>query len=438
MKILVSLFFISALLYAREVSVTTSGESLLTPSMSPKEKENGKAYALLQAKHKASQEAGTTIYSSISSKYSKGSGEQFNSDIQAISASVLKYKIIKEEIKESLYRVYIDAIVEVADVEAIYEKADKRLVAIRQAQNENRRVLRELASIRAEIARLTQSKYYSKEQIDFEKQEKKILNLQNRENQSFERYTKNIKLHEAKFKKGSLLDIAQERESDVDIAKKDIDTYYIYTLRDGFSAKVKNIEVRKHGDKADVYFDLMYRQNHSFYNRGHHGSKRTLFYNTYVFGTDRLDSKETGYIPGKFESCFVNFNISGAQGREDIIKFIEDNTMAVQVKIGDRLFITDPVFGFQSTIPGGRGLMFSRPKDMYIFNGSNGGKCYSKRVALDIPLSELEDVDTIWAELVFTDRDITKEFKGGALQNYKKNEKLDKKYGNSPLPLIVR
>ncbi len=127
--LLIALLLLSTQVFAKEVRVFSSGtytvvdKSLIKGSV----KKYAQKQALLIAKQNAIEEAGTTLYSSI---YIANDGERRSksiSKLEAISAGVIKTKILRKKFINNKYTVHIEATIDVADVEAVFNRADKRL-----------------------------------------------------------------------------------------------------------------------------------------------------------------------------------------------------------------------------------------------------------------------------------------------------------------------
>ena len=195
-KLLLIVIFITAL-DAGVVKITTQGTytqpKYSLQSHTPDETLFARKQALAMAKENAAQEAGTTIYSQISSKYdNKKDTYEFKSDLKAISSAIVTYKIIKEGWRKDVYFVKIQAKVDVADAEEIFNKADKRLQKIKDLQSENETILAALKNVADKIMTLNRNKYTSENIYEIKKLNSKIEDNQFEQSKLVREYEDNI------------------------------------------------------------------------------------------------------------------------------------------------------------------------------------------------------------------------------------------------------
>lgn len=115
--------------------INISAEGVYSPlvhsqhSHTPDETEFARKQAIVFAKQTATEEAGTTIYSSFKAHSDSNGKEEAVSDMRAISSAVVRYSIMNEGWVENKYKVQIKATVDLKDAEEVFEKGDLLVIA---------------------------------------------------------------------------------------------------------------------------------------------------------------------------------------------------------------------------------------------------------------------------------------------------------------------
>ena len=389
MKVLSILLLVFLSLYAEKVRILASGEYTLKNLNIPKDQREAfaKSQALIIAKQRALEKAGTAIYSSINIS-SKNGKEDVVSKIEAISAGIVQADIISESYDNNTYYVKIETIIESADIENVLNKADERLVKITKLQKENAKISKQLNKLTHKMYSLLNpnSNYTIEKPIKlFEEQEELIKN-----------YEKNIRSMKVEFKKGTLAELARNNRNEKDTfeeeIKRDWDLLFTKKYLNNFKYKISDVYPVKNGKYADIEFDLVVGLEKPI----------KLYFSTLLSNTTY--NKKYGTALEYDKLYFNNYRRSLA-----IFRWIKKyRNFAICVSLGDMEYLGERVIRTIDThdyskykVRGSvvsqiNTLMGNRSKERVEYLN---GLYYSKRIIRDVPIELLENIEYIKVEL---------------------------------------
>ncbi len=403
-KIIYGVILLVGLLSAKNISIVSLGTytqlKYSQNSHTPDETNYARKQALIQAKSIASEEAGTTVYTSISSRYNNSEDKvELKSDMQAISSAIITYKIISEGWKNDKYTVKIKANVDTKDAEEIFKKADARLKKIKELQVKNETILKDIALLSERMINYNRNKYTTDNIRDVKNMNSKIDESIIKQALLAESYEDNTLLMRTQFYKGELYQIAKKNDRDFERAKRVFDEFVMKPFKQNLIVKILNVDVVRHEKEADVRFLIGMKVKKSY--RANRNIREWI--------SGRKISKNI-YSPGK-AYCTLLFNDKGSSVK--LIEWLKENrSLVVKVNLGSRVYITER-WAYYSTSHETATLMYTK-KGSYdgsykIFN--NTYPYVTERIIKNIPIDELKDIDMMRADLVYSSVDITKNMK---------------------------
>ena len=391
--LLTALLLLSTQVFAKEVRVFSSGtytvvdKSLIKGNV----RKYAKKQALLIAKQNAIEEAGTTLYSSIYIA-NDGEGRQTSiSKLEAISAGVIKTKILRKKFINNKYTVHIEATIDVADVEAVFNRADKRLKSITKLQRQNAKITKQISSLTKKLQKvLAHSTSYKIDEPKklFKKQEKLVAE-----------YERNINKIKVKFKKGTLADMVNAEDGnavydELEELKKEWDNKVTKPFMRNTQISILHLATKKRRrDTAEIDFVLKI-QTKDF--------------------TPKLSDKLVKTIKGNYNRNDYNYKkiyFKNNPLAKDMSHWINRHrTLAIQVSIGDHKYITESIL---FTKKGTNHKYVSFNDDALGVQYLNTKKQMTKRKIFEYPIKDLKSVDHISAEVVVIDNNyLTCEIQG--------------------------
>lgn len=412
-KFILALLLLISMLQAKVVIVHAQGvfesQKHAQTSHTPEQTRLARDMALAYAKDNASREAGTTIYSS-SSAYSDSKGKNTSkSTIEAISSSIIKYKITSEGWNDSKYIVKIKATVDSKDAQEIFMAADERLNKILELQKSNKDILEKLTATTDYIKNLNRNKYTTENSIDLIDYDLKIFSNYKYQARLLSDLQDNTVLMVSKFNKGTLLEIANKNDRTFEKYKELFDNDVVREFRRNFIVKILNVDVVRHGDTADINFLIAMKMHNN-----HRGGRMDMEWKAGIMLGRKL------YQNGLGNSTII-FNRKGSTSK--LKEWVAKNrNFVIKVNIGNRVYITERVAYYSTAIfsPQQPYMSGNYSGGYVIFNNKNAYATH--RTIKDIPIEELADMDEMRATLAFSSFDI---------QSSKKNTSSD-----LPLPVV--
>jgi len=422
--ILMVLLLISTQVFAKEVRVYATGSydvvdrSLIKGSV----RDYAKKQALLIAQQNAIEEAGTAIYSSVELNYNEGK-EKSIAKIEAISAGVIKTRVLKSSFRNDTYLVNIEATIDVADVEAVFNKADKRLKKITKLQQENAKIASQIEKLTAKMTKILERStgYTLNDKKMIFKQQDKLL----------AKYEKNVSQIKVRFKKGTLADLANAADGnlaydELDALKREWDSEVTLPYMRAVSISIEDIKVRKKSPyEAEIDFTLVL--------------KMPDFIPT-------LSSKYVSRVVGDehkpcnmYNSCYQGYNkIFFKDNRlgNDMLNWINRyRAMTVQIRVGDRKYVTKPLV----TVSGKNFYREHRLNpDKIGVDYFNKSISKTKRTIMNFPIKALKEVDRITAEMITIDFNyFTAEIRGPGYDLSAIASITNLQRGNNKLPIVL-
>lgn len=386
---------------AKIITVTSEGvyqlPSKIFANPTNREIKFAREQALLNAKYKSSEEAGTTVYSIYSSKQKDGENIATKSDIQAISSSVITYDVIEESWCGNEYKVTIKASVDSKDAEEVFNNADKRLQKIKSLQDENIKIVEQIQTLTQKMIDINKNNYTLQDYTDISSMSEYLKFLESGSSRLYDEYEKNTLLMKGYFKKGALVDKAEVNEVLFEKSKNAFDSLVMDPFKKNLVVKILNIDVVKKGEFADIEFILVIAVK----NRARISQEVRPWIDGIELGRDIYKDGQ-GYSSYLFNSKLVI---------KKLVDWIEQNrSLVVEISLGDRVYITERLAYLSRSyiFPHLRFTEKARYEEGYrVFNNTHPYLSY--RVMKNVPINEIQNLDTLRADAVYRDININTE-----------------------------
>jgi len=397
-KIFLALFFIVPILHAKLIVLNVTGEYIyghIKEKHLPSETKFARSLALINAKEKAIEEAGTTMLVSFKSLQDNRGKNIQRSEINAIASGVVTYKVIREGWKANRYEIVIKAKVDTKEAKEILFNTGDNLKIIIDLQKKNQQILKKINQLSISIKEITQKKLHSKNTIEIKRYNKGIR--KHRREQSFleESYYENRVVVRRKFSKGQLLEIADKNDRKFEEFKLLFDQYFVDPFIDRINIRLLNIDVVRHGKFADINFILGMNSK----TLGGIESELRKF----------VDGQQIGdmYTTGPSHNLLLFNSRKGSV--EKLKKWIDLNrAMVIRINFGKYSYITEQIAFWKknAVFPSSRFSEDSRYDGAYSFY-NNHNAYYSYRKIKNIPIERLNEMDYMIAEVVYSSRNIS-------------------------------